>query len=712
MKQYIHEFLEQFEYQAEAAECLEAAYEAIQACGQEVDSEAVRADGQEANGKESTSEEFTKLLRCYKEDINCDFNYLVARMQLISKAAGIHEYTGNLLLFICLSRQLKAYYEETGIDLSIWHTSMMDLKWKNTECQLVHGIWGTFVPSWFTRFYRMTRFGFGKLQFETVAFGRNYQKGSLVLAPDSQVLNVHIPRTGTRLDRDSLNCSYKLGREFYEKRLEGRPLVFVCKSWMLYPRNLELLSEHSNLRGFMSDYDIIEQGDYPDYSEVWRLFDTAYTGKPDDLPGNTSLRRGYKSWITQGKKTGWGYGVSVSAGIDSHDFRLSRDSSKGSFSRYNPSSVSEDMIGLGVADTDFLCPKEILEAIQERVELGSFGYTYRDGRFEHAVADWQRQRFGWKVDPGWVGYSAGVIPAICCALRTFTQPGDKVVIQQPVYDRFAALIEDNGRHIANNPLRLEDGRYSIDFEDLERKLKDQRTTMMILCNPHNPTGRVLTKEELLEIGRLCLENHVLIVSDEIHQDIVYSGCHHISIASLSPELAQNTITCVSPGKTFNVTSLFAAAWITANPWLKLRMIQSFKTVGGDFRNIMSTTAVVSAYTRCACYADQQIAYLEETKAMTEDFFRQHLPQIKLISAEATYLLWLDCRGLGFQDQQELMDFFKERCRIAVNSGDAYGEEGRGFVRMNIASPQPTILEALRRIKEAIEALEHTQTTEN
>ena len=227
-------------------------------------------------------------------------------------------------------------------------------------------------------------------------------------------------------------------------------------------------------------------------------------------------------------------------------------------------------------------------------------------------------------------------------------PGDKIIIQQPVYNRFAELIEENGRHIANNPLVLQDGTYSIDFEDLEQKVKDPRATMMILCNPHNPTGRVFTEEELLRIGDLCLKHHVLIVSDEIHQDIVYKGHRHISIASLSPELAQNTITCFSPGKTFNVTSLFAAAWITANPMFKLRMIQSFRAVGGDFRNVMSTTVLVSAYTRCAYYADEQMEYLEETRRLVADYLDANIPEIKLINPEATYLFWLDCRGLGFK----------------------------------------------------------------
>jgi len=317
MRRYIIDFLNEFEYPAEAVGCLLQAYDAI-CTGTDGDAVSDDATGRLAD-KADTTAVFGKLLDAYKADIHCDFKQLVAEMKGLSEAVGIHEYTGNLLLFICLTRRLKQYYTEAGIDLAIWYTSMLDLKWKNIECQLVHGIWGTFVPDWYTRFFHMTRFGFEKLQFETVCFGHYYEKNGITLVPDSVVLNVHIPRTGTRLDRDSLNHSYDLGREFYREQFEGHPIVFVCKSWMLYPKNLELLSEHSNLRAFMSDYDIIEQGEYPDYTDVWRLFDTAYTGDSSKLPGNSSLRRGYKSWIERGEKTGWGYGVSLTAGSTTMD---------------------------------------------------------------------------------------------------------------------------------------------------------------------------------------------------------------------------------------------------------------------------------------------------------------------------------------------------------------------------------------------------------
>ncbi len=300
MKQYIDKFLDEFSYPEEAGSCLRQAYDGIAA-------------------RQQLSGEFQKLLNSYKENHQkCDFKQMTAAMKMISAAAGIHEYTGNLLLFLCLSKRLKELYQEAGIEEEIWFTSMMDLKWKLAECKLVQDVWGTFVPDWYTKFYRMQRFGFEKLQFEIVTFGKTYEKNGVVLQPDNPVLNVHIPRTGGRLERDALERSYQLGREFFHRRFpdvwEGKPLVFVCHSWMLFPRNLELLSEQSNLRSFMADYDMIEQGEYADYSEVWRLFDTKYTGDLEKLPGNTSLRRGYKGWIERGEKTGWGYGVAVSAG--------------------------------------------------------------------------------------------------------------------------------------------------------------------------------------------------------------------------------------------------------------------------------------------------------------------------------------------------------------------------------------------------------------
>lgn len=295
MKTYLKTFLEQFSYLEEDQAELCKAYDKLEA-------------------SKEVYQEFKGLLKAYDAEMNCDFQSVIEHMTVISSKAGIHEYTGFLILFICLSKSLKRYYEEAGYGEEIWFTTMCDLKWKVEECKQVQGICGTFVPYWYVRFYKLERFGFGKLQFEFVKFNREYACDGVVLKPDSRVINVHIPRTGTKLDRESMNASYKMAAEFFKKMLREEPVVFVCHSWFLYPRNKEVLSEKSNLYAFISDFDIIEQEEYEDYREVWRLFDVQYDGNVDHLPQNTSLRRAYADWIRRGEKTGRGYGVYVYKG--------------------------------------------------------------------------------------------------------------------------------------------------------------------------------------------------------------------------------------------------------------------------------------------------------------------------------------------------------------------------------------------------------------
>lgn len=255
--------------------------------------------------------EFLQLLASYECERNCDILKLIERMTALSARAGIHEYTGNLLLLICLSKALKRYYQEAGVDEEVWFVSMCDLKWKMIECREVYGIWGTFVADWFPPFFAMKRFGFGKLQFEIKAFGREYQRDGITLHPDSRVINVHIPRTGAKLDRESMRKSYEMASVFFRDTFKDGPVVFVCHSWLLYPRNKEVLSERSNLYAFISDFDVFEQGEYENYKLVWRLFDVQYDGNVDHLPQDSSLRRAYADWIRKGEKIGWGYGVYV-----------------------------------------------------------------------------------------------------------------------------------------------------------------------------------------------------------------------------------------------------------------------------------------------------------------------------------------------------------------------------------------------------------------
>lgn len=292
IKKYLETFLEQFAFPAEACLVLKQEFKKIQ--------EDKNAD-----------QKFSQILHCYMENMECDFTELLQRMHELAKKTGIHEYTGNMLLLICLSEKLKEYYQEQQVDERIWYNSMLDLKWKLDECWCVYGIWGTFVPDWYAGFYQMNRFALGRLQFETCELDVAYEKDGMALRKGDTVINVHIPRTGSRLDRESVSASYKKAAEFFRNRGLTESVVFVCHSWLLFPRNKEILDQKSNLYQFMEDFDIVQSGEDQDYSEVWRLFDCNYQGDVDQLPQDTSLRRAYAEWIRKDEKIGWGYGIYV-----------------------------------------------------------------------------------------------------------------------------------------------------------------------------------------------------------------------------------------------------------------------------------------------------------------------------------------------------------------------------------------------------------------
>lgn len=292
MRAYLTEFFEAFSYPAEAREALLGDYGRIM----------------EGSDRRHVFEGF---LQAYAAGRQLDLAPLYPRMAELSAEAGVHAYTGNFLLLACLSQTLRRYYREEGIEETVWHTSMCDLKWKLDECRCVYGIWGTFVPTWYGGFFDMTRFGFLKLQFEIRPFRYHYEKNGILLAPESRVLNTHIPRTGQRLDPADVQKSYELGGRFFRERFGIDPAVFVCDSWLLYPRNREVLSPDSNLYAFISGFDIIESREYSGYGEVWRLFDRNYEGDVEKLPQDTSLRRAYAEWIRKGERTGSAYGVHI-----------------------------------------------------------------------------------------------------------------------------------------------------------------------------------------------------------------------------------------------------------------------------------------------------------------------------------------------------------------------------------------------------------------
>ena len=292
MKNYLKEFLVSFEYPEESRPVLLEAYDKI-------------SENSEASAI------FDNLMSEYDKSYNIDYKNALEIMKSVSAIAGVHEYTGALLLFICYSKRLKQYYIDAGLDLEIYKTSLLDLRYKIYECHGMYGIWGAFVAHWFPGFFYLDRFGFGKLEFEIIKFNDEYEKNGVKLTKDSRVINVHIPRTGGRLDEESRKRSYAMAAEFFAPRLGGEPIVFVCSSWLLFPKHYEIMKPDSNLYAFMKDYDVFKSGYYDSYKETWRLFLTPYTDDHSKLPNNTSLCREYIKLLDSGEKTGWGRGVYV-----------------------------------------------------------------------------------------------------------------------------------------------------------------------------------------------------------------------------------------------------------------------------------------------------------------------------------------------------------------------------------------------------------------
>lgn len=386
-----------------------------------------------------------------------------------------------------------------------------------------------------------------------------------------------------------------------------------------------------------------------------------------------------------------------------HDFdeiiqRRGTDSKK-----YN--TYPSDVIPMWVADTDFKAPQPVIDALKERAEHGLFGYSTStlDTSFGEAAKKWMNKRFGLSIEEEWVTFTPSVVPALVVAIQAFSNVGDKIVIQSPAYHPFHSIIPNNGRVKVENELIYNGAQYKINFDELEQQLKDPRTKLFILCNPHNPVGRVFTQEELNTMVDLCEKYDVLIISDEIHSDIVYEGHRHIPIFKVSDKVKDFAMICINPSKTFNLPGLRTAATIIPNKRLREQFIiqQTNNRMSGETN--FGTLAFKVAYNECDYYADQLVEYLSGNLALIRDYFAEKIPNIKLIQPEATYLAWLDCRELNMS-QEELNSFFLEKAKVALNDGLSFGTSGLGFMRMNFGCPRSTVQEALERIERAVQAI--------
>lgn len=359
-----------------------------------------------------------------------------------------------------------------------------------------------------------------------------------------------------------------------------------------------------------------------------------------------------------------------------------------------------DVIPMWVADMDFEAPPEVIEAVTRRAAHGAYGYTSIPESFWQAAVEWLRVRHGWPVERSWLGRAPGVVPALSLCVEAFTRPGDAVIVQTPVYYPFFHAVERNGRRLVRNPLARDGGRYRMDLEDLDRKAEG--ATLLILCSPHNPVGRVWTRAELEALGEVCVRRNLVVIADEIHMDLTLGGARHVPFASISAEVASRTLTCVAPSKTFNLAGLNTSLVVASNPDLLARYDARFDGAGLIIASLFGTVALEAAYRHGAEWLDQLLVYLDGNAACTDDFIRSRLPVLGFIRPEGTYLALLDCRGLGME-QQALDEFFL-RAGVYFDSGPWFGDELRGFERINLACPRATLTEALERIERAIATL--------
>lgn len=359
-----------------------------------------------------------------------------------------------------------------------------------------------------------------------------------------------------------------------------------------------------------------------------------------------------------------------------------------------------DLLPLWVADMDFRAPQPIVDALVARSKHGVYGYTTFLPPYFDSVISWFKRRYDWEIKKEWMVFTPGVIPAINWAIQGFTNPGDKVIVQPPVYYPFFGAIESNGRHALHNPLKFENNRYEMDFEDLKEKVKDPKARMLILCNPHNPVGRVWNKEELKSLGEICVENDILVVSDEIHSDLRYPGVKYTNFASISDDFANNSITCTSITKTFNLAGLKISNIFIPNAKIRQRFDNAAGASGKSMPNAFAAEALQAAYNHCEGWLDQLLEYLAGNLKFLKDFVRENIPEVKVVEPEGTYLVWMDFRKIE-PDPTKLEKLILQDAKVALDEGYIFRLGGDGFERINLACPRSILNKALTQIAAAV-----------
>jgi len=363
---------------------------------------------------------------------------------------------------------------------------------------------------------------------------------------------------------------------------------------------------------------------------------------------------------------------------------------------------SGDIIPMWVADMDFKTPEFIIKALKNRLDHELYGYTFRPPEYYFSIVEWIKRRHGWNIKKDWICFSPGVVPALNFCTLAFTEPGDGIIVQPPVYFPFFSAVEPHGRKLLHNTLKEYNGRWEMDFNQLE-SLIEKNTRMIFISNPHNPVGRVWTKEELEKLAVICLKNDVLIISDEIHCDLVLPGYTHTPVASLSKEISLKTITLTAPSKTFNLAGLSTSSVIIEDQNLRKSFTNYVEKLHVGNGNIFGTIASIAAYRLGDEWLDELLQYINGNVQVVEDYCARMIPEIIPVHPEATYMIWLDCRKLG-KDARELQKFFVSKARVGLNEGSMFGPGGEGFMRMNLGTTKDTVIKAMEQIKSALEKI--------
>jgi len=362
----------------------------------------------------------------------------------------------------------------------------------------------------------------------------------------------------------------------------------------------------------------------------------------------------------------------------------------------------KDVIPMWVADMDFNSPDFVVESLRKRLEHEIYGYSFRPEEYFTSMINWIKSRHNWTIKKEWISFCPGIVPALNFCTLAYTQPGDSIIVQPPVYFPFFSAAESHGRNLIYNRLIETEGKWVMDYNSLIAGI-DTKTKMIIISNPHNPVGRVWTTEELNNLADICLKNNILIISDEIHCDLALPGFTHTPMASISEDIASNTITLIAPSKTFNLAGLSTSSVIITNPVLRKafnRIVDNLHVGNG---NIFGTTASISAYTYGHKWLDALLDYIDHNIEFVIDYCGKMIPEIIPVQPEATYMIWLDCRKFGMTGK-ELQNFFVEKAGVGMNEGSTFGPGGEGYMRMNVGTTHNTVMKALEQIEKAVAAI--------